>query len=65
MQRTYSIIRDMTQKGHTVLAYDRGIPKCRVRRISIGNFHQRVSLIDDVVYVDGLCASGWTFAKRP
>jgi hypothetical protein len=63
MQRQYDFITTQAKAGYTILAYDRRIPKCRVRKITARNLN-RVSMVCDVLHIDGENAKGWTVCRK-
>lgn len=62
MQAQYNWIKDQISQGKTVLAYDRRIAGGKVTRLKSMD---RVTIWDGVVWVQGIKASGWTFAVKP
>jgi len=60
MHRQHAFILSTIAQGQTVLAYNRRTndPKRHIKRAD------RVALRDGVLFVDGMNATGWTFAVK-
>ena len=55
----YNFILDQIARGNTVLAYHQG---GKAKHLKSG---ARVALSDNVLYIDGIAAHGWTICVRP
>lgn len=59
MTRIHQFIATETAQGNTVLVYRR---QSKVKHLTDMS---RVSLVDGVLYVDGVNVKGWTIARKP
>ena len=65
MERQYQFAKDATDRGETVLAYNRKAVDQPVKHITADNFARRVAMCGDVMTVDGEIVKGWTMAVKP
>lgn len=59
MHRIHNFIATETAQGNTVLIYKRMTPAKHLTDMS------RVTMVGDVMYVDGVNVKGWTVAIKP
>lgn len=61
MERQYKFALSAIAQGRTVLVY-KGVTARTAKRVKT---HDRLSLVDGVMYVDGVSAKGLTVALKP